>query len=545
MPQLGETVTEGTITRWLKQIGDRVEIDQPLFEVSTDKVDSEVPAPAAGYLSEIRVPEGETAAVGTVLAVIGDSPAGAAPTLAAVPEPSPEPPTAPVATPPPAPVTPPPSAPVAPAATEEPPVRAVPSEPEPSQTEQPAPSVVRPAAAASGAALTSPVVRRLIAEHGLDAAQIRGTGEGGRITRNDVLDAAAGGGPPTAPTPVAPAPVAAPPAPPVEVPRTAPAPPAPPTVEAPVPPEPPIVVAPPPPRVAPSPPTPPASPPPASPPPARIAAPPSAPAPPAPAPPAPPAPAPEPPPPVPAAPAPPEGLTDQVVPFSNIRRRTAEHMLRSKATSPHAYTSTEVDFERIARLREHRQADWRAREGFPLTYLPFVARAFGDVVQQFPHVNATVGDDALIVHRTVHLGIAVDLDFQGLVAPVIRNADGKRLRLLAREVRDLAERARDKQLLPDEVLGATFTITNPGPYGTFMTLPIISQPQVAILSTDGISKRPTVITDRDGADVIAVRHTGMLALAWDHRAFDGAYAAAFLRTLKEDLENRNWEAELD
>jgi len=248
---------------------------------------------------------------------------------------------------------------------------------------------------------------------------------------------------------------------------------------------------------------------------------------------------------MPVAPVQPEGQADQIVPFSNIRRRTAEHMLRSKATSPHAYTSTEVDFERIARVRDHRQADWRAREGFPLTFLPFVARAFGDAVQQYPHVNATVGDDALIVHRSVHLGIAVDLDFQGLVAPVVRNADGKRLRLLAREIRDLADRARDKQLLPDEVLGATFTITNPGPYGTFMTLPVISQPQVAILSTDGIRKRPTVITDGDGADVIAVRHTGMLALAWDHRAFDGAYAAAFLRTLKEDLEGRNWEAELD
>ena len=246
-----------------------------------------------------------------------------------------------------------------------------------------------------------------------------------------------------------------------------------------------------------------------------------------------------------AAATPPEGVTDQVVPFSNIRRRTAEHMLRSKATSPHAYTSTEADFERIARLRDRRQAEWRAREGFPLTYLPFVARAFGDAVQQFPHVNATVGDDALIVHRGVHLGIAVDLDFQGLVAPVIRNADGKRLRLLAREIRDLAARARDKQLLPDEVLGATFTITNPGPYGTLMTLPIISQPQVAILATDGIRKRPTVITDRDGADVIAVRRTGILALGWDHRAFDGAYAAEFLRTLKEDLESRDWEAELD
>ena len=536
MPQLGETVTEGTITRWLKQIGDRVEVDQPLFEVSTDKVDSEVPAPAAGYLSEIRVQEGETAAVGTVLAVIGDTPAAAAPTLTAVPEPSSEPPTQPVATTPPPPIAPPPpAAPVAPAATEPPPVRAVPSEPEPSEAEPPTPSVVRPAAA-SGAALTSPVVRRLIAEHGLDAGEIRGTGEGGRITRKDVLDAAgAAGAPPTAPTPITPsapepAPPAAPPMPPAEAPRA---------------PEPPIVVAPPPARATPPPPAP-AAPPPAppavgAPPPARIAAPPPAPAPAPPAPSSPPAS----PPPMPPAPAPPDGLTDQIVPFSNIRRRTAEHMLRSKATSPHAYTSTEVDFERIARLRNQRQAEWRAREGFPLTYLPFVSRAFGDVVQQFPYVNATVGDDALIVHRTVHLGIAVDLDFQGLVAPVIRNADGKRLRLLAREIRDLAERARDKQLLPDEVLGATFTITNPGPYDTFMTLPIISQPQVAILSTDGIRKRPTVITDRDGADVIAVRHTGMLALAWDHRAFDGAYAAAFLRTMKEDLESRNWEAELD
>jgi 2-oxoglutarate dehydrogenase E2 component (dihydrolipoamide succinyltransferase) len=219
-------------------------------------------------------------------------------------------------------------------------------------------------------------------------------------------------------------------------------------------------------------------------------------------------------------------------------------MLRSKATSAHVYTSVEVDYERVARVRAHRQDEWRAREGFPLTYLPFVCRAFGRVVEQFPRVNASVRDDALALHRSVHLGIAVDLDFEGLVAPVIRNAETKRVRELAREIRDLAERARSKQLLPDEVLGATFTITNPGPYGTFMTLPIISQPQVAILSTDGIRKRPTVIAGPDNADVIAVRHTGILALTWDHRAFDGAYAAAFLRGMKEDLESRDWEAEL-
>ena len=219
-------------------------------------------------------------------------------------------------------------------------------------------------------------------------------------------------------------------------------------------------------------------------------------------------------------------------------------MVRSKATSAHVYTSMEVDFERIARVRAEHQGQWTASEGFSLTYLPFVARAFGTVVTQYPYVNASVGDDALLVHEAVNLGIAVDLDFQGLVAPVIRGADGKQLRLLAREIRDLADRARNKQLMPDEVLGATFTITNPGPYGTFMTLPIISQPQVAILSTDGIRKRPTVVTGPDGDDVIAVRHTGLLALTWDHRAFDGAYAAAFLQALQHELENRDWAAEL-
>jgi 2-oxoglutarate dehydrogenase E2 component (dihydrolipoamide succinyltransferase) len=233
-----------------------------------------------------------------------------------------------------------------------------------------------------------------------------------------------------------------------------------------------------------------------------------------------------------------------VVAFSNIRRRTAEHVVRSKATSAHVYTSVEVDFERIQRVRLANQAAWKAREGFSLTYLPFVARAFADAVDDFPFVNASVVGDSLVVHRDVHLAVAVDLDFQGLVAPVIRNADGKRLRLLAREIRDLADRARSKQLLPDEVLGGTFTVTNPGPYGTYLTLPIINQPQVAILSTDGITKQPRVI-EADGEDVIAVRHVGMLALAWDHRGFDGAYAAAFLGALKDRLEQHDWVAELD
>jgi 2-oxoglutarate dehydrogenase E2 component (dihydrolipoamide succinyltransferase) len=220
-------------------------------------------------------------------------------------------------------------------------------------------------------------------------------------------------------------------------------------------------------------------------------------------------------------------------------------MVRSKATSAHVYTSVEVDFERIERVRSAHQAEWKAQEGFSLTYLPFVARAFCDAVRDFPKVNASVGDDVLVVHRDVNLCVAVDLDFDGLVAPVIRGVDGKRLRLISREVHDLAARARSRQLMPDDVVGGTFTVTNPGPFGTFMTLPIINQPQVAILSTDGIKKRPVVITTADGDDTIAIRHTGMLVLTWDHRAFDGGYAAAFLGAMKDVLEHRDWEAELE
>ena len=210
-------------------------------------------------------------------------------------------------------------------------------------------------------------------------------------------------------------------------------------------------------------------------------------------------------------------VNDEVVPFDNIRRRTADHMVRSKATSAHVYTSVEVDFEKVERARAAHKDEWKAREGFSLTYLPFIARAFCDTVHDFPRVNASVGDDALIVHHDVHLSIAVDLDFNGLVAPVIRNADDKRLAAIAHDVHDLALRARNRQLMPDDVLGGTFTITNPGPYGTYMTLPIINQPQVAIISTDTIKKRPIVVTGPDGDDVIAIHHIGVLALTWDHR----------------------------
>jgi 2-oxoglutarate dehydrogenase E2 component (dihydrolipoamide succinyltransferase) len=317
--------------------------------------------------------------------------------------------------------------------------------------------------------IASPIVRRLIAENGLDPSQIRGTGEGGRITRNDVLAAArnGGGAPPQAVvTPAAPQAPAAPAAP------QAPAVPAP-------------------------------------------------------------------------APAPvPRGAGDEVVPFDNIRRRTAEHMVRSKATSAHVYTSVKVDFERIERVRQAHQRAWKDSEGFTLTYLPFIVRAFSDVVHDYPHVNASVDGDTLVVHRDINLGIAVDLDFNGLIAPVIKDADGKRLRLIAREIRDLAARAKSKQLGPDEVVGGTFTITNMGPFGTTLTLPIINQPQVAILATDGIRKEAVVLEGPDGEDSIAVHHVGHLALAWDHRAFDGAYAASFLNEMRTVLETRDWEPEL-
>jgi pyruvate dehydrogenase E2 component (dihydrolipoyllysine-residue acetyltransferase) len=501
MPQLGETVTEGTITRWLKSVGDHVDADEPLFEVSTDKVDSEVPAPAAGTLSEILVQEGETAEVGTRLAVISDG-AGATTTTSAAPPQSAPPPQAPPQPQPPAPAGPPPSrepvtpsrlAPSAPApSTPTPPTRepaappaATTSAAPPTTSAAPPTTSGAPPQASSGGQLMSPVVRRLLNEYGLDASEVQGSGEGGRITRNDVLAAAARQGPSAPAAPSTPAPTA-----------------------------PSRVVSPPP----------------------RATAPPAA----APTAPVTPVPAPREEAATPAA----RPVGDETVPFDNIRRRTAEHMVSSKATSPHVYTSIEVDYERVDRARRGAQEDWRIREGFPLTYLPFIVRAFCDTVEEYPNINASVDGENLVVHHDIHVGIAVDLDFKGLIAPVIRNADGKRLRLIAREIHDLATRARSKQLMPDEVAGGTFTITNPGPWGTYMTLPIINQPQVAILSTDGIRKRPWVVTGPDGEDSLAIRHVGILALTWDHRAFDGAYAAAFLQAMKDEIQGRDWEAEL-
>ncbi|MGH8993790.1 MAG: 2-oxo acid dehydrogenase subunit E2, partial [Acidimicrobiia bacterium] len=233
----------------------------------------------------------------------------------------------------------------------------------------------------------------------------------------------------------------------------------------------------------------------------------------------------------------------EVIPFDNIRRRTAEHMVRSKATSPHVLTAVEVDFNGVDHVRSAVKEEWKAREGFSLTYLPFVSRAVCDALSEFPRLNASVDGDSLVVHGSVNLGIAVDIGEKGLIVPVIKAAEGKRLRQLAREIRDLAERARNKKLTPDDVTGGTYTITNPGPYGTLISAPVINQPQVAILSTDGIRKRPVVVESPSG-DAIAIHPVGILAMQWDHRANDGAYAAGFLNRLREIIETRDWAAEL-
>jgi pyruvate dehydrogenase E2 component (dihydrolipoamide acetyltransferase) len=439
MPQLGETVTEGTITKWFKNVGDQVTEDEPLFEVSTDKVDSEVPSPVSGVLSEILVPEGDTVDVGVVLARVGDAPAAGGE--------------------------------AAPAAGGE----AAPADA--GQEAAPAPAPAAEGAPASNGRLLSPVVRRLISENSLDPAAIQGTGPGGRITRNDVLKALDEGAAAAAAAPAAPAPAPAP--------ATQPAP---------------------------------AAAAPAAAAPAPVAA----------------APRPQ----------PRAGERDTSIPHTNIRRRTAEHMTRSLATSAHVYASIEVDFEGVDRVRAAQREAFKAQEGFSLTYLPFISRAVVDAIREFPEVNASFGENELVVHNYVNLGIAVDLDFKGLMVPVIHDADGKRLRALAREINDLARRARSKQLGPDDIAGGTFTITNPGPYGTTMTLPIINQPQVAIVSTDGVKRRPVVVDLPDGSEGIAIHSTGNITLTWDHRAFDGAYAAALLRQVKDILESRDWAAEL-
>jgi 2-oxoglutarate dehydrogenase E2 component (dihydrolipoamide succinyltransferase) len=235
---------------------------------------------------------------------------------------------------------------------------------------------------------------------------------------------------------------------------------------------------------------------------------------------------------------------EQVLALSKIRKLTGSHMIMSKSTSPHAFSVVEVDYANVDRARSAIKESWKAGEGFSLTYLPFISRAVVDALREFPHLNASIDGDNLIVHGYVDLGIAVDLDYTGLLVPVVRNADGKRIRAIAREINDLASRAHNRKLLPDEIQGGTFTISNNGSAGSVLTMPIINQPQVAILSTDAIVRKPVVVTAADGSESIAIHPVGNLAMSWDHRAFDGAYAGRFLARIKQILESQDWSAEL-
>jgi 2-oxoglutarate dehydrogenase E2 component (dihydrolipoamide succinyltransferase) len=443
MPQLGETVADGTVTKWFKKVGDDVVKGEPLFEVSTDKVDTEIPSPTNGVLTAILVDEGVTVDVGTVLAVIGDGTDEPAPTK---------------------------------------------SEPATSTTnERATPTSSAPVKrSASDQGQLSPVVRRLLEENGLDVSAITGTGPNGRVTRQDVLGFleelksapaeesgtslspilrrlmsehdidpkdVAGTGPHGAIT------------------RR--------DVDA-------MIGA------------------------AHDAG----------------------------------GARDEVVPFTKIRRLTAEHMVRSKATSAHTLMVREVDYEHVELTRARLGSAFKASEGYSLSYLPFNAVAAIEALRDFPRLNASVGDDELIVHHDVNLGVAVDIDNDGLVVPVLRNAERLDLKEIARSVRDVAERARTKRLGPDELAGGTFTISNPGPFGTLLTGAVINQPQVAILSTDAVVRKPVVITGSDGAESVGIHSVGLLALTFDHRAVDGAYAARFLRRMSDVLSTRDWDSDL-
>lgn len=448
MPQLGETVADGTVTKWFKKVGDTVVKGEPLFEVSTDKVDTEIPSPTNGVLTAILVDEGVTVDVGTVLAVIGDGsaePASSAPDHVV-------------------------SAPREKASS----AKVVDARAKKSTSDQ---------------SQLSPVVRRLLEENDLDVADVTGSGPNGRVTRQDVLarvdkmkttsnqDSA------VAPSPIVrrlmsennidPKSVVGS-GPNGTITRH--------DVDA------------------------------------LISAAPTASA---------------------------AGVTrDEVIPFTKIRRLTAEHMVRSKATSAHTLMVKEVDYEQVESVRARGGGAFKESEGFSLSYLPFNAIAAIEALRDFPRLNASVGDDELIVHLDVNLGIAVDIDNEGLVVPVIRSAELLNLKQIASAVRDVAERARSKRLGPDELAGGTFTISNPGPFGTLLTGAVINQPQVAILSTDSVVRKPVVITAADGTESVGIHSVGMLALTFDHRAVDGAYAARFLIRMAEVLATRDWNSEL-
>ncbi len=449
MPQMGESIAEGTIVRWIKKVGDRIDRDEPLFEISTDKVDAEIPSPSAGVVREIRAREGETVAVNSVVAVIAEEGTAPSPAPPAAAPPAPAPPVS------------------VPAATAQAPPASIPQAdgaPRAVSAPAPPPAAVQ-APAPSGAAApgkedlhrqkSSPLVRRIAREHNVDIAGIPGTGINGRVTKNDILGFLENRGAAAA-APAASQPAAA------AAPRAETAPPAAPEVG--------------------------------------------------------------------HAPAFRPGENAEVVPMSVMRKRIAEHMILSKRTSAHVHSVFEVDFTRVAQLR-NRKKDEYERLGVKLTFMPFIMKAAVDALRAVPVVNASVDGENIVYKRDINIGMAVALDW-GLIVPVIKHADEKNILGLSRVINDLAARARNKQLKPEEVQGGTFTITNPGVFGALFGMPIISQPQVAILGVGAIEKRPVIVDD-----AIAIRQRAYLSLGYDHRLIDGAVADQFMSVVKRQLEN--------
>ena len=459
MPQMGESIAEGTLTKWLKKPGESVKRDEPLFEISTDKVDAEIPAPASGVLIQVLVEEGKTVPINTVVAILGEAGesagAGEPPSAADASKERKE--AEPV---PPAVAAPSPAAP-APSMVASPSPLPASAPPQPGETTE---ELLR--------RRSSPVVRAIAEEHGVDISGIPGTGISGRVTKADILAVLESGAQKAAPVPVAPA---APHSPPAAMTVTV-----------------------------------------------------SAPA-------------------VPAAPAPPthapivtfSGSAVVVEPMSAMRKKIAERMVASKQTSAHVTSVFEVDFTNIARLRNRVKERFEAQYGTKLTYMPFVFRAAITALKARPLLNASISADEIVFHREINLGMAVALDW-GLIVPVIRRADDLSLVGLARAANDLADRARTKKLLPDEVAGGTFTITNHGGFGSLFASPVINQPQVAILGVGAIEKRAKVATMPDGSDTIAVRTMAYMGVTFDHRLIDGAEGDTFMSIVKNTLENERW-----
>jgi len=426
MPQLGETVLEGTVATWYKKAGDAVEKGELLLDVETDKAATEIEAPATGVLSSVNVPEGDTVDVGTVLAVIAVEGEDAEEAAAPVAE-------------------------VAAAVAPKPAAAGLPPK--------------------SGGKL-SPAVRRLLKQHDLNIADITGSGRDGRVTRQDVQNFVAAEAAPTEATPTEAAPTEATPteATPTEATPTE----ATPTEATPT----------------------------------EAAA----------------------------------TSNAERIPFDRFRKITAEHMVRSKATSPHVLQAIDIDFTAIDAVRLGKKDSWKSDKGYSLTYLPFVARAVCQALADFPRINGSVDGDALVVHADINLAIAIDLNHEGLVAPVVRNAGSLTVSKLAEAFSDLVARAKTKKLTADDLTGGTYTLSNPGPFGTLLTAPIINQPQVGILSMDAVKKRAHVVESELG-DAIEIRPVGILAHSFDHRAIDGAYSAAYLQKLKSIIEDTDWNSE--